>query len=449
MKFRKLLMVALLALLAIFAVACSSGNDNNDGNDANTNKDADTSWKDKDPEDIEGDITVITQRTDIVDTVFQDYAKEFQEIYPNVTVNFEALTDYGGEIMPRMNTKEYGDVLLIPVQIPIENIPDYFEPLGSLEDMEKDYRGVEERAVNGTVYGIPIAVTYTGVIYNTAVFEEAGIDELPVTPEEFIDALQKVKDNTDATPLYTNYADGWPLPQWQGAVHTVAGDMAYYNQVMPKEKDPFSAGKPHYELYKVMYDVAEKGLIENDPLTTDWEASKVRMNKGEIATMVLGSWALEQIQEADESGENISMMPFPTNAEEVIFPLGADLNIGVNKNTEHKDAALAWVDWYINESGYAVEEAGGISASFAVDLPEDLAEHEAKGIQFLLQEPAKEGEEGLLDEVDKESEVGLWLEDRKKILIEAAIGNRDDTFDEIMQKWNEDWNAAVEKLVEE
>lgn len=464
MKFKKLLTISFLVVLAIVLVACSgeSGKEDTNNNENNNvseevngdeNEEAsnngEQSWRDKDPEDIEGDITVITQRTDIVDTVFQDYADEFNSIYPNVNVEFEALTDYGGEIMPRMNTKEYGDVLLIPVQVPIENIPDYFEPLGSLEDMEKEYRGVEERAVNGTVYGIPIAVNYTGIIYNKAVFEEAGVDELPVTPDEFIDALQKVKDNTDAIPLYTNYADAWPLAQWQGAVPTVAGDMAYYNQVMPTEKDPFDPGKPHYELYKVMYDVAEKGLIEKDPLTTDWEASKVRMNNGEIATMVLGSWALEQIQEAGDHPEDISMLPFPTNAEEIIFPLGADLNIGVNKNTEHKDAALAWLYWFIEESGYAVEEGGGISASYAVDLPADLAEHEERGIQFLLQEPSLEGEEGLLDEVDKESEVGLWLEDNKKIIIEAAIGNRDLTYDEIMDQWNEAWNAAVDKIVNE
>lgn len=44
-----------------------------------------------DPKAVEGEITVITQRTDIVDTVFQDYAKEFNKLYPNVKVNFQAL----------------------------------------------------------------------------------------------------------------------------------------------------------------------------------------------------------------------------------------------------------------------------------------------------------------------------------------------------------------------
>lgn len=457
MKLRKLLVLCTLLIFAVIISACSNGEENVDkngtdrGNENETegNADTNTGEADLDPSSIEGDLTVIINRTDIVDTVFQDYAAEFQETYPNVNVEFEALTDYGGEIMPRMNTEEYGDVLLIPTEIPIENIPDYFEPLGDLAEMGQEYRGVEERAVDGKVYGIPIAITYTGIIYNKAVFAEAGIDELPTTSEDFIDALQKVKDNTDAIPMYTNYAAGWPLTQWEGAVTTVAGDVNYANQTMLTEEGPFDKDKPHYDLYKVMYDVAEKGLIEKDPLTTDWEASKIMMNNGEIATMVLGSWAIEQIEEAGENAEDIGYMPFPTNAEKVIFPLGADFNIAVNKNSKNKDAALAWLYYFTNESGYAVEQSGGINAAFDIPLPEDLAEFEEQGIEFLLLEPAKEGEEGLLDEIDKESEVGLWLEDKKKILIEAAIGNRDMSFDEVMDSWNEAWNAASDKILNE
>src|SRR5690625_3033305 len=261
-------------------VGCSNGNEKNEPQDngnnvpseGNAGEDTGNAGdNNEDPTSIEGDITVITNRTDIVDSVFQDYVADFQKTYPNVNVEFEALTDYGGEIMPRMNTEEYGDVLLIPTEIPIENIPDYFEPLGDLAEMGQEYRGVDERAVDGEVYGIPIAITYTGIVYNKAVFAEAGIDELPTTSEEFIYALQKVKDNTDSIPMYTNYASCWPLTQWEGALTTVAGDVNYANQVMPTQKSPFDAGKPHYDLYKIMYDTAEKGLIEKDPLTTDWE----------------------------------------------------------------------------------------------------------------------------------------------------------------------------------
>ncbi len=276
---KKLLLFLASVLLMLGVIAgCSSDNEENtsgdNGGDNGEEAGSDDAplyeaWKEKAPEDIEGDITVITHRTDIVDSVYQDYKSQFNEKYPNVEVNFEALTDYGGEIMPRMNTEDYGDVQYLPVQVPIEDIPNFFEPMGQLDEMEENYLGVEERAVDGTVYGIPIAVTYTGIIYNKAVFEEAGVEGIPATQAEFIDALTKVKENTDATPLYTNYAAGWPLTQWEGAVTTTAGSVDYYNVDMLDDPTPFDEGDPHYDHYKLMYDVAEQGLIENDPLTTD------------------------------------------------------------------------------------------------------------------------------------------------------------------------------------
>ncbi|MDQ0229613.1 ABC transporter substrate-binding protein [Metabacillus malikii] len=443
-KLLSLLMVVMLVLLAALS-GCGNKDEGSDKKEGGNTTEADTSWKDKDPEEIKGEITVINQRTDIVDTVFPEYAKEFQKKYPNVEVKFEALTDYGGQITPRMNTQDYGDVLLIPTQVPIEDIPNFFEPLGKLEEMKENYMGVEERAVNGTVYGIPIAVTYTGVVYNKKVFEEAGIAETPKTMDDFLGALQKVKDNTDAIPLYTNYAAGWPLTQWEGAFTTVAGDPAYYNQTMVSEKDQFVEGKPQYELWKLMYDVANKKLIEDDPLTTDWETSKAMLGKGEIGTMVLGSWAIDQIKGVAENPDDIGYMPFPTNADKVIFPLGADFQIGVNKHSENKDAALAWVDWFIHESNYSVEQAGGISAAKDVPLPEELKQYEEQGVAFELLVPAKEGQEGLLDRIDKEAEVGLWLEDTPKRIVEAAIGNRKESFEDIMKEINAEWNEAYDK----
>ncbi|WP_117168638.1 ABC transporter substrate-binding protein [Paraliobacillus sediminis] len=439
MNKKLLMLLTSLLVIAMIIAGCSSDSDETSSeNDGDVGEVA--------PEEIDGELTVITHRTDIVDTVYQDYKDQFNEIYPNVDVNFEALTDYGGEIMPRMNTEDYGDVQYLPIQVPIEDIPNFFEPLGTLEEMEDQYLGVEERAVDGQVYGIPIAMTYTGIMYNKAVFEEAGVENVPETQEEFIDALQKVKDNTDAIPMYTNYAAGWPLTQWEGALTTTVGDVDYYNVDMLEDPTPFDAGDPHYEHYKLMYDIAEKGLIEEDPLTTDWEASKIMMNNGEVATMVLGSWALEQIAGAGDNPDDIAIMPYPNNADTTLMSLGADLNISINKNSENKEAAHAWVDWFINESGYSVEQAGGMSANLDIPLPEALAAGEELGWEFATLTPSPEGKEGLLDEIDKEAEVGLWLEPNKKILIEAAIGNRDMSYEDVMNDWNEDWKEAHEKI---
>ncbi len=395
-----------------------------------------------DPNQISGEITVITQRTDIVDTVFQDYAKQFEKLYPDVKVNFEALSDYEGQIKVRMSTKDYGDVLLIPTSIPIKDIPDFFEPLGSYDEMKDKYTGIEERMVDNQVYGIPVAITYSGIIYNKAVFKQAGVTTIPKTPQEFTTALQQVKAKTQAVPLYTNYASGWALTQWEADLTTVAGDPDYVNVKQPASDNNFVAGQPHYDLYKVMYDAAKNGLIEKDPTTTDWETSKADLASGKIATMVLGSWAIDQVKSLATNKDDIGFMPFPTNASKVIVPLAADYNLGINVNSENKAAARAWVDWFTNKSNYAVEQAGSISPAKGAELPAILKEYEKDGVEFKTITPAKSGEEGLVDKIDKEGEIGLWQPDFKKRIIEAAIGNTNESYDDIMKSLNDAWIKA-------
>ena len=46
----------------------------------------------EDYKDIEASIKVLTNRTDIVDTVYAGYAEEFMAIYPNIKVEYEAVS---------------------------------------------------------------------------------------------------------------------------------------------------------------------------------------------------------------------------------------------------------------------------------------------------------------------------------------------------------------------
>lgn len=72
-------LIALLALTSLVLTACGDGDDGGS-----------TDGK------IAGDITVLTQRTDLVDTVLPEYKKKFEAKYPGTNVKFEAITDYEG-----------------------------------------------------------------------------------------------------------------------------------------------------------------------------------------------------------------------------------------------------------------------------------------------------------------------------------------------------------------
>lgn len=458
MKGRKLWLLALSLVFVFSLLAGCSGNNNTNGQTNNGGNNASSSNGgnaggdgEAAPEDISGEITVLTQRTDIVDSVFREqYVPRFNEKYPNIKVNFEAITDYEGQVKIRMNTKDYGDVLLIPNYVLPSDLPDYFVPLGTVEELGEKYLFVDEQQYEGVSYGIPITVNAQGIVYNKKVFEAAGVTNIPSTPEEFLDAMRAIKANTDAIPLYTNYAAGWPLDQWEGNRGSVAGDPKFTNFTLVRDKAPFEPGDPHYVIYKLMYDIAKEGLIESDPTTTDWESSKPMIANGEIGAMVLGSWAITQMQEFAEDPNDIGYMPFPyTNADGNVYSVsGGDFKQAVNAHSDNIEAAKAWVFWFADESGYATSQ-GGISPLKGEPMPETLKAFDDLGVVLISEEPAPDEENGWLTLIDSQSEVGLFQTNFKQRIIEAAIGNRNETIEDIFADLNERWGKAVEEVTGE
>ena len=164
---------AVASLIALTA-ACSSGSGSDDSSASSGAP--------------SGDITVLTNRTDLVDTTFQDYKKTFEAKYPDVTVTFEAITDYEGEVTTRMNTGDYGDVLLIPnTRRPPTSCPTSSSRWAPSTSSSEKYRFINEQAIDGKVYGLAITGNANGIVYNKKVWQAAGITAQPTTPEEFID----------------------------------------------------------------------------------------------------------------------------------------------------------------------------------------------------------------------------------------------------------------------
>ncbi|MFN7250388.1 MAG: ABC transporter substrate-binding protein [Anaerobacillus sp.] len=448
MKKSKVWLMLLVFILSLSVIAACGGKDTPAPAETEIPNETPTGEDATSVEDVKGEITVLTNRTDIVNTTFQEYAKQFNEIYPDVKVNFEAITDYEGQVKIRMNTKDYGDVLLIPNDVAAPELGHFFEPLGSVEELSQKYLFTNEMAYDGLSYGIPVMVNAMGIVYNQKLFAEAGITELPNTPEGFLEAMQAIKDNTDATPYYTNYAAGWPLDQWENHRLSVAGEEDFVNVQLPNMDDPFSPGRPHYVIYKLMYDLAKQGLIENDPLTTDWETSKVLLAEGEIGAMVLGSWAIGQVQELAEDPNDIGYMPFPSNVNGTVYAQsGGDYKIGINVNSNNKEAARAWLDWFTNESNFALAH-GAISPVKADPFPKTLSAFESLGVVLISEADPQPGQEGWVDLIDREAEVGLWQPIFKQRIIEAGIGNRAESFDDIMNDLNQRWAKAREKVTQ-
>jgi ABC-type glycerol-3-phosphate transport system substrate-binding protein len=421
-----------LASAAMLLAACSSGSDAEPA----------ASGAASPGSDVSGEITVLTNRTDIVDTTFKEYAATFNEQYPDVTVKFEAIKDYEGEVTTRMSTKDYGDVLLIPNTVNPADLPTFFEPLGSVDELAKTYRFVTgEQNFDGQSYGIAITGNAQGFVYNKKVWEAAGITETPTTPDEFLAALTAIKDKTDAIPLYTNYKDGWPLTQFEGLRGTPSADPEAANRLATIDA-PWAEGEEHFVIDSLLFDAVAAGLTEEDPTTTNWEQSKADLGSGAIATMMLGSWSITQMQEKATDKADIGYMPFPTQVDGAFHSTtGGDYKNAINVNSENKDAARAWLFWFADESGYATSQ-GGLSPRLDGPTPDTLADFETIGVEYVELAPPPAGKESLVNDIDTEAEIGMWSPNYRQRLVDAARGATDESKQQIFDELNSKWAQA-------
>lgn len=398
--------------------------------------------------DLKADLKFVTHRTDLVDTVFADYVAAFQEMYPNITITYEGITNYADDIMTRMSTGDWGDIAMIPTAIDKDELPSYFEPFGEKAALEEKYTMLNNFTFEDITYGLPSVGNAQGIVYNKKVFEEAGITELPKTPDEFLEALQTIKDNTDAIPMYTNFAAGWTMSAWDAYIGgSATGDPDFINTGLTKGDNPFAKRDDMtgpYAVYYVLYEAVARGLTEDDPTTTDWEGSKGMLNNGEIGTMVLGSWAVTQMQEAGPNPDDIGYMTFPITVDGKQYATaGPDYNYGINVNSsdENKLAAKLYIKYLMEESNFAYDQ-GGIPTVVGAEYPEIYAAFD--GIELVVDNPAPAGEENLYTEVNNDSEIGLNVspDDKSRIVEEAISGGM--SLDDIMAEWNERWTAAQE-----
>ena len=403
----------------------------------------------EDYQDLTASIKILTNRTDIVDTVYKGYAEEFMKLYPNITVEYEGMTDYEEGVTLRLTAGDWGDIMFIPTSVAKNELSTYFMPLGDYSTLDPIYNFVEEKTFENVVYGIANGGTASGIAYNKKVWADAGITEMPKTPEEFLADLQLIKDNTDAIPLYTNFAAGWTMGTWDAYTDCAAtGDPDFKNN-MVHMSNPFAKRDDMtgpYAVYYILYESVARGLVEDDPASTDWESSKGAINRGEIATMVLGSWCVEQFKEAGDNPDDIGYMPFPISVDGKQYAgSGGNYAFGINVDAsdDNKIASLLYLKWLIEESTIYLDE-GSIPARKDGEYPSVLEAFD--GVTLLSNSPAPAGEEDMFDNVNNESEVGINNNDYPdcEILEAALYGSR--TLDEIMDEWNQKWTSAQESL---
>ncbi len=387
---------------------------------------------------IKGEITVLTNRTDLAETALPAYGKRFEAKYPGTKVSFEAVTNYEGDVTTQLSSGDYGDVLLIPNTVAVDQLGQFFEPLGSTDELKAKYRFVDEKAYDGKVYGLSIGGVANGLVVNKRIWQEAGVTAPPKTPEEFLAGLTKIKGK--AVPFYTNYKDGWPL-SFFNSQRAILADPAI-NDKFPADPAPWQPGKIEYVTDGLLFDIVHQGLSEKDPLTTNWEGSKPMIATGKVATMLLGSWAVPQMKDAAKAAganpDDIAFWPFPFQTGGKFHTrIEGDYKAAVSKSSGNKATARAWLDWFVTESGFANDQEA-IPPAVGQALPAGLKAFQDTGVE-LVELPAATTNAGREDEIIKESEIDLAGNIYRQKLVDiargAAKGDKDSYFADLNKRW--------------
>jgi len=416
---------ALSAVAALLLAGCSAAGDGG-GSDG----------------EIAGEITVLTNRTDLIDSLFAEYGAAFEEKYPGTTVKFEGITNYDQDVTTRLAGGSAGDVLALPNGLTEGQITEFFEPLGSTDELGEKYRFASEYSYDGETYAISVGGVASGMVVNQRVWAEAGITEPPTTPEDFLAGLEAIKANSPETvPYYTNYKDGWPVTFFDNE-RAILGDPDIL-EAWPEDPALWEEGKYAYIADGLLFDIVHEGLSEEDPLTTNWEQSKPDLAEGKIASMLLGSWAVPQMKAAAEEigadPDDIAFWPFPYQTDGVFHSkIAGDRASAIASNSSNKATAKAWLEWFIDESGFA-ESQGSIPVPKDSAMPKEIEDFAATGVE-LLELNAAGDNAGKEAEIYKLAEIDGTI--YRQQLIDVARGAADGDWESFTADLNERWGTA-------
>ena len=294
---------------------------------------------------VTGKITVAQHRTDL-EAEFAALIAAFNEVYPNVEVTVETVADYAKTMAVRIAGGETPDVVEVrDSMLPANTWPDYF---ASLEDCDlpdmlfKDYY-----TVDGVVYGACMDAQYRCMVYNKALYKEAGIESVPTTWDEFMAAMEKLSQLDGVIPLTSQYNTGWTQREW----------FDYYaaSQHQPGWKDTFVDTDTPFsdeiaircaDQYK---QVIEAGYVEEDLMSSDWDLQSADFAAGTIGTYMGGNYIYATMVGLGMNPDDIGFYAFPDsefNGGRCTLSGAVDWAWGMSKEvvgTENYEAACALV----------------------------------------------------------------------------------------------------------
>jgi alpha-glucoside transport system substrate-binding protein len=306
MRYRSLVFALLVGALAFTAAGCGGGDDDGGGAEGS--------------EDVTGEISTMAIWAGEEQASFEAVIAGFNELYPNVTVNYNS---GGDNLGPLLSTAVEGGNPPDIAAIGQPGLMSDFAGQGALQSLDDMRDAIVENfgesvadvgTVDGTQYGILFKGANKSTIwYNVASFEEAGVEP----PEDF-DGLNEAAATIKAagiTPYSVGVDVGWPMTDLFENIYIRSAGADMYDQLARHEipwtdqsvKDALAI------MADVVGDPANMAGGTEGALQTEMPDSvaKVFTDSPEAAMVIIGDFApgVTETTLEPETGYNVFTFP--------------------------------------------------------------------------------------------------------------------------------------------
>lgn len=197
--------------------------------------------------------------------------------------------------------------------------------------------------VNGVTYGLPIFSASCIMYYRTDYFEQAGIESVPATWDELMEACQKLKDiGVEPIGMRGNKAFGgsiWHLPM----IYLSNGASVYKD--FPNDLHPVVNSPEFVEAVQYYSDLLNNYGMEG-ATTCNYEDIILAVQQGNLGIWIDGAPLVNQMvdPEKSKSAGKVGYAVIPAGKEGVTAAQNTHL-MSMNKNAEEPELAYKFIEW--------------------------------------------------------------------------------------------------------
>lgn len=458
-----LIIVGLCLVIGMTVVACSSPADNiEESNTGSTNETADTASQETASTETTNNNEEATTSEKItiewwhiwpneagITEPFQALADEYMASHPNVEIVMTILENeaYKQKIATVMQSGEPPDVFqswgggVLGVYARaglVQDLTPYLAEGGWGDSISEGAKALF--VVDGKNYAVPWRAGMVGVWYNKELFAQAGIENPPQTWEEFLEAVQQLKD-AGITPIAIGEGDKWPGMFWYASLLAQTASPEEILGAVERSGSFDSAG--FVAAGQTLEQLVALEPFQEGFLGTGYGDAESLMANNKAAMQLMGHWAYgfassSLAEDKEAYDQYIGWFPFPTlsggNGEPTaIFGGGDSFAVGVNAPPEAIDFVRFMTSKETHERLVAsgavpLPIVEGVEANYPNPLFADLAVKigEAKFVlNFLDHQFPPPLDSAVNDEVQKLFAGQATGEDVAKALEELAKANLD------------------------